>query len=260
MEIKPKKRLGQNFLINEKILDKIVKVGEITDKDNILEIGPGTGNLTKYLINSKPKSIIVIEKDTDLISLLNLKFKDCIEIVNEDVLNLHENFFKKKFKVFGNLPYNISTKILSNWCLSKNIKFEKLILMFQKEVADRIISKFNTKNYGRLSILSNWKLDIKKVLDVNPSCFFPRPKVDSTVLFFEIKKNFIQLKNPSNLEKITKIFFSQRRKMIKKPYNLIFNDNNKIAEKLDIRLNLRPQNLNLDTYLKIAYEYEKLIS
>ena len=164
MEIKPKKRLGQNFLKNDKILDKIVKVGEITDKDNILEIGPGTGNLTKYLINSKPKSIIVIEKDTDLISLLNLKFKDCIEIINEDVLNLPENFFKKKFKVFGNLPYNISTKILSNWCLSKNIKFEKLILMFQKEVADRIIAKENTKNYSRITILANWKYDIKKNL------------------------------------------------------------------------------------------------
>ena len=164
MLIKPKKKLGQNFLTNEKILDKIVKLGDITGKDNILEIGPGTGNLTKYLIKAKPKSIIVIEKDSDLINHLNLKFKDTVKVINRDVLSLPENFFIKKFKVFGNLPYNISTKILSNWCLSKNIKFEKLILMFQKEVADRIIAEENTKNYSRITVLSNWKFDIKKKL------------------------------------------------------------------------------------------------
>ncbi len=120
MEIKPKKKLGQNFLINEKILNNIVKIGNITDKDNILEIGPGTGNLTKYLVSAKPKSITVIEKDNELSSYLSLKYKGFIKIINGDVLELPENFFlKKRFKVFGNLPYNISTKILSNWCLNK---------------------------------------------------------------------------------------------------------------------------------------------
>ena len=132
--------------------------------------------------------------------------------------------------------------------------------MFQKEVADRIISKFNTKNYGRLSILSNWKLNIKKILDVKSSCFSPRPKVDSTVLLFEPKKNFFKLDNPKNLEKITRIFFMHRRKMIKKPYNLLFNENTKVAEKLGIKLNLRTQNLNFDTYFKLTNEYEKLRS
>ena len=115
MEFKPKKKLGQNFLINDKILDKIVKIGDITNKDNILEIGPGTGNLTKYLIKAKPKSIVVIEKDTDLINQLKQRFEDRVKVINEDVLRLNENFFTKKFKVFGNLPYNISTRILSNW-------------------------------------------------------------------------------------------------------------------------------------------------
>ena len=188
MEFKPKKKLGQNFLINDKILDKIVKVGDITNKDNILEIGPGTGNLTKYLIKAKPKSIVVIEKDTDLINQLKQRFEDSVKVINEDVLKLNENFFTKKFKVFGNLPYNISTRILSNWCLSKNIKFEKLILMFQKEVADRIISKENTKNYSRITILANWKFDIKKKFDINPGNFYPAPKIQSSVLEFIPKK------------------------------------------------------------------------
>ena len=132
--------------------------------------------------------------------------------------------------------------------------------MFQKEVADRIISNFNTSDYGRLSILANWKLDIKKICDIKPSSFFPKPKIDSTLLFFSPKKNFSKIKNPENLEKITRIFFNHRRKMIKKPYNQIFNGNLDILNKLDISLNLRPQNLDFETYYKLTTEYENLIS
>ena len=139
----------------------------------------------------------------------------------------------------------------------KKIWFSELVLMFQKEVADRIISEYNTSNYGRLSILANWKLDIKKIIDIKPNCFSPRPKVNST-LYFSPKKNFLKLKNSYNLEKITRIFFSHRRKMIKKPYNQIFLGNKKILSKLNISLNLRPQNLNFETYYKLTEEYENL--
>ena len=130
--------------------------------------------------------------------------------------------------------------------------------MFQKEVADRIISKFNSSKYGRLSVLSNWKLDIKKICDIKPGSFFPRPKVSSSLLFFKPRNNFFKFQNPKNLEKITKIFFNQRRKMIKKPYNQIFQGNLKICQKLNIDLNLRPQNLDHDTYYKLTKEYENL--
>ena len=132
--------------------------------------------------------------------------------------------------------------------------------MFQKEVADRIISDFNSKHYGRLSVLANWKLEIKKICDIKPSSFSPKPKIDSSVLFFKPKKIFLKLNNSKNLEKITRIFFMHRRKMIKKPYNQLFNKNSEIASKLNIDLNLRPQNLNFDTYYKLAEEYEKLRS
>ena len=165
--------------------------------------------------------------------------------------------------VFGNLPYNISTEILCKWILNiddKNFWFDYFILMFQKEVADRIISDFNTKNYGRLSILANWKLDIKKIIDIKPSSFSPKPKVDSSVLFFKPKKNFFKLNDPKNLEKITRTFFMHRRKMIKKPYNLLFNKKTEVASKLNIDLNLRPQNLNFETFYKLTDEYEKLRS
>ena len=127
--------------------------------------------------------------------------------------------------VYGNLPYNISTEILCKWILNikdENFWFDYLILMFQKEVADRIISVYNSKNYGRLTILSNWKLDIKKICDIKPTSFYPKPKIDSTILVFKPKKQFFKLKDPKNLEKITRTFFMHRRKMIKKPFNQLF--------------------------------------
>ena len=130
--------------------------------------------------------------------------------------------------------------------------------MFQKEVADRIVSNYNSSNYGRLSIISNWKLDIEKIIDIKPNCFFPKPKVESSLLKFTPKKKFFQLQDPNNLEKITRIFFNHRRKMIKKPFNQIFSKNINILKKLNITLDLRPQNLNFETYYKLAREYEKL--
>ena len=130
--------------------------------------------------------------------------------------------------------------------------------MFQKEVADRIIAEFNTSNYGRLSIICNWKLNIKKIFDVRPEAFSPKPKINSTLLLFYPKKNFIKINDPNNLEKVTRIFFNQRRKMLKKPFNQIFNGDKKILDKLKIDLNLRPQNINIETYYKLVSEYENL--
>jgi len=258
---KPKKSLGQNFLIDNNILQKIVNAVPINKSNEILEIGPGTGNLTDYLVKKNPKKIFVVEKDSNLSSLLAEKFKNKINIINDDILKISENLIsKEKLIVFGNLPYNISTKILSKWIISinKNFWFSKLILMFQKEVADRIIAKTNTSNYGRLSILSNWKLDIKKIINIGPNSFFPKPRVESSLLIFSPKNKFFKIKNPKNLEMITRVFFNQRRKMIKKPISQIFKDSDQVAKNLNIDLNLRPQNLSPDTYYKIAKEYENL--
>jgi len=259
--IRAKKSLGQNFLIDEEIIDKIVNTGSIFNK-NILEIGPGTGNLTNAILKKNPKKFFVIEKDSDLCLLLERKFDKKIQIINGDILKFNEaNLINEKLIVFGNLPYNISTEILCKWIINikdNNFWFEELILMFQKEVAERIIAKFNTSNYGRISILSNWKLDVKKICDISPKSFSPRPKIDSTLLFFRPKNNYYKINDPTNLEKITRIFFNHRRKMIKKPFKQIFNDNTEIIDKLKLDLNLRPQNLDLITYLNLTKEYEKL--
>ena len=260
--IKAKKSLGQNFLIDKNILEKIVNISNIENKI-VLEIGPGTGNLTSCILKKNPKKIIVIEKDDELATKLEKKFNNQITIINNDVLKVDEtNLFDDKIIVFGNLPYNVSTEILSKWIinLKNNFWFECLILMFQKEVADRIIAKFNTSKYGRLSIICNWKLNIKKICDIKPGAFFPKPKIDSSLLVFYPKKNFIKIKDPNNLEKITRIFFNQRRKMLKKPFNQLFNGDHRILDNLKIDLTMRPQNLNLDTYYKLTCEYENLRS
>ena len=260
--IRAKKSLGQNFLTDRNILEKIVNTTEIKDR-TILEVGPGSGNLTSFILKKRPKKVIVIEKDNDLADNLNENFKNKLTILNDDILNIDENLlFNEKVIVFGNLPYNISTEILSKWIvnLKNDFWFDGLILMFQKEVADRITAKFNTSTYGRLSILSNWKLDINKICDIKPASFSPRPRVDSSLLYFTPKQNFYKIKDPKNLEKITRIFFSHRRKMLKKPFNQLFNGNKKILNPLKIDLNLRPQNLDFDIYYKLTSEYENLRS
>ena len=261
MLLKPKKSLGQNFLHDKNIIDKIIQASEINDKDVVLEIGPGTGNLTKFIINQKPKKLYVIEKDFRLAQDLEKKFLKKINIIVNDVLKIPNEFYSgKKFLILGNLPYNISTKVLSMWCLKDELKVSKMILMFQKEVADRITADVNSREYSRITILSNWKFDVKKIIDVKPNSFFPKPKVNSTVLEFTPKKKIHQIKDPKNLEKITRVFFSQRRKMIKKPINILFKESKFDYKKFNLSPSDRPQNIDVNKYLKIVKEYESLRS
>ena len=259
--IKAKKSLGQNFLVDQNILKKITSIIEIDNK-SVLEVGPGTGNLTAHILKKNPKKLLVIEKDKVLANFLKKKFDDKIIIINDDILEIDEKkLYEEKLIVFGNLPYNISTEILAKWILNLDTKdfwFESLVLMFQKEVADRIISEFNSSKYGRLSILVNWKLDVNKICDVRPNSFFPRPKVDSTLLYFKPKIKFYKFKNSKNLEKVTRVFFNQRRKKLKTPFNVLFKSNTSIIKKLKIDLNLRPHNLKKEIYYELTKEYEKL--
>tara|TARA_Y100000741_G_scaffold241815_1_gene185247 strand:- start:218 stop:1006 length:789 start_codon:yes stop_codon:yes gene_type:complete len=260
MKLLPKKSLGQNFLIDDNILNKIVDLGEINSKDIVLEVGPGTGNLTEKILKKKPKKFIVVEKDKNLSMILKKKFSSAIEVINDDILNYNQNInYNKKIIIFGNLPYNISTQILTSWIKVNNLNnfCKKFILMFQKEVADRILASYNTKNYGRLSIISSWKMKIEKIFDISPNCFLPPPKIKSSLLVFKPKDNYYRLSNPKNLEHITNIFFNQRRKMIKKPLKFLFNDFEKVADELSLDLNLRPQNLTRLTYYKLCSYYEK---
>ncbi len=261
MKVLAKKSLGQNFLIDDNILNLIANLGKINSNDTVLEVGPGTGNLTEKIFKKSPKKIIVVEKDKNLSIILKKKFNNSIEIINDDILNYNQSFlYKKKIIIFGNLPYNISTQILISWIKINNLHnfCKKFILMFQKEVADRILAEYNSKNYGRISIISSWKMEVEKIMDIEPNSFFPRPKVKSSLLVFKPKEKYYKLRCSKNLEHITNIFFNQRRKMIKHPLKFLFKNYQTVAKDLALDMNLRPQNLPNITYYKICSHYEKL--
>ena len=261
-----KKSLGQNFLIDQNTIDKIVKIGKIEKNKTILEIGSGNGSLTKKITNMNPKKIIAVEKDNKLASLLKNNFNNYknVKIINDDIFNvIRNNNLEQNTIVFGNLPYNISTQILASLVLLERWPpwYEVMILMFQKEVANRILAKKNTKEFGRLSILCNWRLDIKKHFDVSKNCFFPKPKVNSTVLSFRPKKNInFNIKNPRNLEMITRVLFANRRKMINKNFAKLFMNDKLVAKDLNLDLSQRPGELSNEMFYKIVMKYEKLFN
>ena len=257
-----KKSLGQNFLVDQNIIKKIVNSVNITNR-NILEIGPGKGALTNEILKKNPKSLILVEKDYKIFEKLKEKYKDNkkVEVNNNDILELDlEKKLKKSSIIFGNLPYNISSQILVKIIKFKNWppKFTDIIFMFQKEMADRVIGKFNSSGYGRLSVLTNYRLDILKKFNVSPNCFLPKPKVNSTVIFIKPKKiNKYQIGNIDNLEKITRIFFSNRRKMINKSYEKKFNSTNKRNLIKNLDLSARPSEIKPEKYYEITELYEK---
>lgn len=255
--IRLKKSLGQNFLIDKNILKKITEKINIKNQ-NVFEIGAGSGNLTEFLLSKNPRSLMIIEKDRNLYNDLLKKFihHDNIKIINDDILKFNlEKKIKPNSIVFGNLPYNIATKILTNLIKFKiwPPKYKKLILMFQKEVAERIISNSGSSNYGRLSILTGARLQLIDSFVVSKNCFYPKPKVESKVLFLQpIKNDFIKFKNLEKLEKITNLLFTNRRKMINKVFKKIFNNPVELMEKLNIEPYYRPEEIQKEIFYKLV--------
>ena len=255
-----KKSLGQNFLIDKNIIKKIINIIDIGNK-NIIEIGSGKGALTNEIIKKKPKSLSIIEKDFNLSKELNLKYKNnkIVKIYNIDVLKLNiEKLCRKNSIIFGNLPYNISSQILVKILKFKKWppKFTDLILMFQKELGEKILGKFPSANYGRLSILTSYRLKILKKFLVSPNCFLPKPKVTSLVIHFKPQLSTIILKDISNLEKITNIIFSNKRKMINKNIKKVLSKKD-ISLINNLKLNLRPAEIEPEIFYNIAKLYEK---
>ena len=255
---KHKKKLGQNFLINKDIIKKIAEIGIINKDINIIEIGPGSGSLTEELLKRNPKQIFAIEFDKDLSNYLE-KIKNNYQNFNyeiSDALTFDEKkIFKKNSIIFGNLPYNISLKLLIKWIYSDPWPpfYDQMILMFQKEVAERIVATSNNKKYGRISILTDARLDVKFHFNISKKEFNPEPKVDSSVLSFTPKKNTnFKLKDLNILSDLTKIIFNTKRKMISKTLKKILNEKElKIIDFNNIK-NLRPENLDFSFYYKLV--------
>lgn len=249
-----KKKFGQNFLTSENILDKIVAVAGNIENKNILEIGPGPGGLTTSILKQKPKKIISVEIDNDLFNILKVEFDkyNNFEVINEDALKINESkYFDNNINVIANLPYNVGTNLLLKWL--NNIQlFESFTLLLQKEVVERIVAKPCTKDYGRLSIITQALCDAKKMFDIKPESFIPPPKVMSSVVYIKPKQNIENI-NIKKLGIITQTLFSQRRKKIKNAINLLLKQNfinsNSI---INIDLDKRAEELSVDEYINLS--------
>jgi 16S rRNA (adenine1518-N6/adenine1519-N6)-dimethyltransferase len=216
-KIKPKKKLGQHFLIDEKILKQIITCAKLSQKDIVLEIGAGIGILTTQLVPLVSK-IIAIEIDTDLINILKQELAGYTNVllIKDDILKINLSEFKQenKIKVIANLPYYIVTPVILHLLQGKE-NFSTLILMVQKEVGDRILAKPGSKIYGALSIFVQYHTQVKLVCHVNKECFFPRPKVDSVVLRLDVLKSpNISVKDEGFFFQVVRSAFSKRRKML----------------------------------------------
>ena len=248
---KHKKRLGQHFLHDKNIINKIINNLGINAKDTFIEIGPGEGALTTPLLE-EVESIILIEKDKDLIPVLEKKYNHKkIKIVNQDILKCElSDLIKKNTRIVGNLPYNISTEIIFRLLpLSKNIK--DLHFMLQKEVVDRIVAVPGTKIYGRLSIMTQVYFTVKKLFDISPNVFIPKPKVDSAYIRL-IPKDYIfdSLIHEQKFRGIVNTVFSARRKMIKTSLKGVIDS--QLLQKLLIEPSSRPEVLSVQNYIDIS--------
>ena len=260
--LKPKKKLGQNFLHDKNIISSIVNKANIEDED-IIEIGPGPGILTESILNNKARSLLAIEKDDSF--ELNLKkirsnYRDNFDYLINDIIDFDfKKLTKKNYKFVSNLPYNISVPfILKMIRIRKIIPWKEMILMVQKEVAERITAKINTKNYGRLSIMVNLNNDVKKLLNVKPSSFIPRPKVDSTVIKISPKNKDINI-NTEIFENIVKTCFSQRRKKVKNNLDQLNINTISLLELSNIDPDIRAENIDIEGFIRISRNYEELI-
>jgi 16S rRNA (adenine1518-N6/adenine1519-N6)-dimethyltransferase len=251
-KIYAKKSLGQNFITDKNFLSKLSSLIKTNSKLTIIEIGPGKGALTKELIKKKIKNIIVVEKDDELIPYLDdIKSKfNILEIFHHDALLIdYDKFIKKDSIIVGNLPFNISTELLLKWIFLRQWppNYKKMYLMFQKEVAERIIAEPGTKKYGRLSVITQARCKVKKLLIAKSNIFNPIPKVDGMIIEFTPHNRFMN-NNIKILEKIVKLAFGQRRKKIK---TTLSEYRFKLTQ-LKIDENLRAENISVSQYCRLA--------
>ena len=249
--IKAKKDLGQNFLIDEVALNKIIEIINPNKKEHFLEIGPGRGALTKFLAKNT-RRLDAVELDKDLLLGLRLINTEELFIHNENILDfdIRKVLENGKLRIVGNLPYNISTDIML-WTFQNLNYFKDIHFMFQKEFGERLSAEPNNKSYGRISVLAQYLTELETVLYLEPESFKPKPKVRS-VFTKLIPKKDRKIDSPIGikLQAVTKEVFQHRRKMVGKSLKKILTP--KQLEKMDIDLSLRPENITVEEYIKIA--------
>jgi len=247
---KARKRFGQNFLTDQKIIDRIIATIAPKPDDNLLEIGPGQGAMTLPLLEKVDK-LNVIEIDRDLISILESFNKSNLTIHQGDALKFDLSNLSHPLRVVGNLPYNISSPILFH-LLSNIEKIEDMTFMLQKEVVERIVAKSGNKTYGRLSVMLQAFFNCEMIFIVPPESFDPQPKIDSAIVYLK-PLNKIEVSNFSNFFKIVKASFAQRRKTLKNNLKSLIN-----SEQTNIDLSKRAEMLDVKDFITLAKDYEKI--
>jgi len=253
--IEPSKKLGQNFLFDISLCEKIARgAGDIEGKI-ILEVGPGPGGLTRAILGYKPSKLIVIEKDSRCSALIeDIKaIYPALELINGDALDIKLSDLDNSMKItiIANLPYNVGTELVFRW-LDEIKNIDSITVMLQKEVVDRICAKPGTKTYGRLSIMCQLRCEVEKLFDVSKEAFYPPPKVTSSVVHMVPKENQLSGELVDMVRNITQIAFSARRKMIKGALQKLSPDIENILKVAAISPTLRAENLSIEDYIKIA--------
>lgn len=253
-----KKKFGQNFIVDENIINNIVTKSLIDKETLVIEIGPGAGSLTAKLAESS-KQVLCYEIDTTLKEILNenLKQYNNVDIIYQDfleadVINDIKKYNYNKLYIVANLPYYITTPIIIN-VIEKKLNVDKMVVMVQKEVGDRFKANVGTKDYNSLSIYLNYYFNVKKIMDISRNIFIPKPNVDSIVVEFTKKENSYDLKNEELFFKLIRDSFTQKRKTIRnnlKNYDL--NTIEEILKKHNQDLNTRAEQITIETFVEIA--------
>ena len=254
IEFKHKKSLGQNFLINKEISRKISFLKDFKNQE-IVEVGPGKGYLTEFIIKRRPSKLILIEKDKTLNTILSKLIKNKgieIKLIIGDALKISINkLSKKKIILIGNLPYNIATTLILNWLKYIN-SFKSIIVMVQKEVASRLSAEEKTRHYGRISVLIQVLAEVKVKFDVAPENFFPKPKVHSSIIEI-IPKKKVEF-DYNKLDKFLKISFTHKRKTLKNNLSKIGSNIEEKIFKCGIDPALRPEEISPNQFIKLSQE------
>jgi 16S rRNA (adenine1518-N6/adenine1519-N6)-dimethyltransferase len=245
----PRKRFGQNFLIDDQVINQIISTIAPKSDDSIVEIGPGKGALT-FPLAEYLNYLNVIEIDRDLISTLSSQNNKKITIFNADALDFDFNYFLKKIRIVGNLPYNISSPLLFH-LLNYRENIIDMTFMLQKEVVERIVAPPGTKTYGRLSVVIQAFFDTELMFIVPKESFDPQPKIESAILYLKAKTTPL-VKELKPLEEIVKLAFSQRRKTLKNCLKSVLDQS-----QTDIDLSQRAEMLSLDNFVTLMNDYEK---
>ena len=255
------KQLGQNFLQDSEIAEQIVSAAGDLKDCNVIEIGPGFGILSKIIVNYPVKQLISIEKDRRFVTIyedLMQKYREKCKIINTDALSIDEReIVAKPVKIIANLPYNISTILLFKWIEYINF-FNKLTLMFQKEVAERIISSPGSKSYGSISVIVQWLCEVKYEFTVPARLFKPQPKVNSAVISIIPRAKPAIEACRETLQKITKMLFSHRRKMLRVSLRQITNSAKEVLNQTNIEETLRPEELTIEQFCSLANAIDRL--